>query len=89
VKYLVHESAAGVPLGIFSEDAHYYPTQNKNHQEFGVSIVTSRRSPWLDFLAAQSSRVPGRFDRWEQFSSVAPTIADAFNEAVERLSPPK
>lgn len=67
--YLIHQNRDGDPLGVFSENTHYYFPSTQSHEDYGVSVVNSRGSdtPWLDWVEQLASKSPSPKARWDTY----------------------
>lgn len=86
--YLIHQKRDGTPMGVFTETAHYYHPDSKNHQPYGVSVVAARGSEveWDDWIDQVADKMPGPTDTWEVFPDDDRPLADVLDEARSDLS---
>lgn len=70
-KYLLHQTKDGTPVGVFSEDEHYYLPTEKAKERYGIALVATRgpETSWEDFMEQQASRWPGPNDMWDIYDS--------------------
>lgn len=86
--FLLHQKRDGTPMGIFTEKAHYYHPDSKDHQSYGVAVVASRGSEveWEDWIDQVADKTPGPTDMWEIYPAEARPLVDVLNDARNNLS---
>lgn len=77
-KYLLHQGRDGVPVGVFFEDEHYYLPTTKNHEAYGVAVVTARGSEtsWDDYAEQLASKSPSPNAMWDLYESDEASLED-------------
>lgn len=68
--YLLHQTANGDPIGVFTEDDYYYDPQQatREQQAYGLSVIGSRGSQqtWAEFADQQAAKTPSPTAMWDQ-----------------------
>ena len=93
-RYLVHETAAGKPVGVYTEERDYYDPEFVQLRPEGRSVVFSKLPTvsWQDFVERLSSTSPSRTMRWDDYydpSSNLQVVLDHAQRDVEETGIPE
>lgn len=67
--YLIHQTRDGNPVGVFTENDHYYFPSSVSHELYGISVVESKgtETTWNDWIDQLAGKSPGPHDQWDVY----------------------
>ena len=65
--YLIHFTRDGEPVGVWTENDHYYFPSKQQHEEYGKSVIEARGTsvPWEDFADQLAFKTPAPTAMWD------------------------
>ncbi len=82
--FLIHQRRDGYPVGVWTENAHYYdPTVPASFKQSGEGLVKGRdpkKMSWNDFAEQQASKTPGPGGQWDIVDHREQPLSDVLND---------
>ena len=71
--YLVHQTRAGEPAGVFAENFDYYDEAHIHLRPAGREVVYSKlpSAPWGEFIERLASTTPSRTMQWDTYDDAS------------------
>lgn len=81
--YLLHQTAEGVPVGVYTEDRDYYRPSDEGLREAGRAVVYSKLPSldWNEFIEKLADTTPSPTMQWDTFFSAGRVLESVLNEA--------
>lgn len=85
--YLLHQTASGTPVGVYTEEHDYYDPEYTQMREPGRELVYSKlpRVSWKDFIEHLASTTPSNGSRWDTYSDSSSNLEQVLSHAVRDL----
>jgi hypothetical protein len=85
--YLLHETADGNPVGVYTETADYYDPEFTQLRPEGRQLVFSKlpSMPWADFIEKLANTTPSRTMRWDVYNDPSSNLQVVLTHAQRDL----
>jgi hypothetical protein len=92
--YLLHQTADGTPIGVFTAEHDYYDSEYEQLRPEGREVVFSKLPSvsWNDFIERLASTTPSRTMRWDVYYDSSPNLGIVLSHAqrdTEKLGYPE
>jgi hypothetical protein len=81
--YLLHQTASGIPVGVYTETESYYDPTHTNLKAYGALVVAARGSAveWEDWIDQLSDSTPTPTAMWTVYPSTLEDLEAVLDQA--------